>query len=166
MAALLALDVGDARIGLARAEAGSSFAFGRGYLRRQGLRRDVAAVKARAEEEGAELVVVGLPRSLSGGDSAQTRRVRAFAGTLEAAGLTVAFEDERLTSRLAGQDLLKSGKGKKKRQEKGLLDEGAAVRILETYLARQAHQAQAHQAQTHQAKAHQAKAHQAKADEG
>lgn len=142
MTAILALDVGEARIGLARAQAGSSLAFGRGYLRRQGVQADVAALKAMAAEEGAALVVVGLPRSLSGRDSAQTERVRAFARALEGAGLAIVFEDERLTTRLAGQDLLASGKGRKKRREKGLLDEGAAVRILESYLARQKQQEQ------------------------
>lgn len=140
MAVILALDVGEARIGLARAEAGSSFAFGRGYLRRRGLEHDLSAVKDKAREEGADLVVVGLPRRKDGGDSAQTRRVRAFAAALEARGLAVVFEDERFTSRLATQSIRESGAKRKKRQDKGLVDEGAAVFILQSYLARQAHQ--------------------------
>jgi putative holliday junction resolvase len=134
---VLALDVGEARIGVARGELGASFAFGRGFVTRQKLATDVAAVRALAEAEGAVRVVVGLPSSMRGGDSPQTRRVRAFAAALERAGLTVVFEDERLTTRLAAQGLAQSGLGRRRRQEKGLLDERAAVLILESYLAKQ-----------------------------
>lgn len=133
---VLALDVGEARIGVARGELGSSFAFGRGFITRQKLPLDVAAVQALAEEEGAARIVVGLPSNMRGGDSPQTTKVRAFAGALERAGLTVVFEDERLTTRLASQGLISSGIRKKQRQEKGRLDERAAVLILESYLAR------------------------------
>ena len=136
---LLALDVGEARIGVARGEIGSSFAFGRGYIVRQKLSADVEAVRLRAAEEGAARIVVGLPSRLRGGDSPQTEKVRRFAAELEKIGLEVAFEDERLTTKLASQGLLKSGIKKKRRQEKGLLDERAAVLILESYLAKHPH---------------------------
>ena len=132
---VLALDVGEARIGVARGEVGSSFAFGRGFITRSSLAADVAAVQSLTDEEGAARVVVGLPSRLRGGDSAQTQKVRAFAAALEKAGLEVQFEDERLTTRLAAQGLAKSGLKKKQRQEKGRLDERAAVLILESYLA-------------------------------
>lgn len=72
---VLALDVGERRIGVARGEVGSPFAFGRGVIARRSLRADVAAVRALADAEGAARVVVGLPRRLRGGDSAQTSRV-------------------------------------------------------------------------------------------
>ena len=132
--AVIALDVGAARIGVARGELGSSFAFGRGYIVRSNLTSDVAAVRARLVAENATRVVVGLPRRSDGGESAQTQAVRDFAAALQAAGLTVVFEDERYTTQLAGRGLVASGMRKKKRQEKGLLDEAAAVLILETYL--------------------------------
>ncbi len=135
---LLALDVGEARIGVARGELGSSFAFGRGYITRHKLKADIEAVRALAAEEGAGQIVVGLPSHMRGGDSAQTTRVRAFAAELETIGLNVVFEDERLTTRLASQGLLSSGLKKKQRQEKGRLDERAAVLILESYLSRRA----------------------------
>lgn len=132
---VLALDVGEARIGVAVGRLGSSFAFGRGFITRQKLTLDVAAVQSLTDEEGAARVVVGLPSTLRGGDSAQTQKVRAFAAALEKAGLEVQFEDERLTTRLAAQGLATSGLKKKQRQEKGRLDERAAILILETYLA-------------------------------
>jgi len=135
---VLALDVGEARIGLARGERGSSFVFGRGWLERSGSpARDIAELKRRMEEEGAGLLIVGLPRRSDGGDSEQTRRVRAFAEQLSAAGLAVEFEDERFTTRIAEQQISGSLRGRHGRREKGLRDEAAAVLILETWLARQ-----------------------------
>ena len=136
---VLALDVGEARIGLARGEAGATLAFGRGALRRCGRQADdVAAVASAAEAEGASLLVVGLPLRAQGGDSRQTQRVRAFARALAAAGLRVELLDERFTTALAQRQVSGAGLPRGKRREKGRLDEGAAVAILETYLARRA----------------------------
>lgn len=133
---LLSLDVGDARIGVARGEVGSGFAFGRGWITRTQLRDDVAAVAEAAAREGAARMIVGLPRRRDGSDSPQTEKVRAFAKALEEAGLEVVFEDERFTTKIATRGLAGSGLPKGKRQEKGRLDEAAAVLILESYLAR------------------------------
>jgi putative Holliday junction resolvase len=129
---VLGLDVGDARIGLAVAETGRSFAFGRGWLERRSLARDAAAVAELAASEGAELVVVGLPLLTGGNEGPQARKVRRFAAELERLGLRVRFSDERFTTRLAAGRI--AHLPKKKRQEKGRLDEAAAVAILEAYL--------------------------------
>jgi putative holliday junction resolvase len=131
---VLALDVGDARIGLAKGETGSSFAFGRGFITRTKLREDIQALKELMTKESAELVVIGLPKSKDGTDSPQTQKVRAFAKELEKAGVAVVLEDERFTTRLASQHL--RDLPKHKRQEKGRLDEAAAILILESYLAK------------------------------
>ena len=131
---VIALDVGEARIGVARGELGSPFAFGRGYIVSTRQQDDVQAVKDILEAENARLVVVGLPTRSDGTDSKQTQRVRAFAQALERAGMHVVFEDERFTTRIASRGLLSSGLPKKKRQEKGRLDEAAAILILESYL--------------------------------
>lgn len=135
---VLALDVGDARIGVARGEEGRSLAFGRGALERRGTRRDVEAIRALAEREGAGLVVVGLPRRTEGHDSTQTRRVRAFGAALAEAGLEVAWEDERFTTQLADRRLREAPLRRGRRREKGRVDEASAVSILESWLARQA----------------------------
>lgn len=133
---ILALDVGDARIGVARGESGSSFAFGRGFITRTKLSKDIRALKDLLQQEKAELVVIGLPKSKDGTDSPQTQKVRSFAKELEKAGVSVVLEDERFTTRLASQKL--RDLPKHKRQEKGRLDETAAILILESYLARKA----------------------------
>jgi len=132
---LLGLDVGDSRIGLAVAETGSPFAFGRGWLERKGGNEDVIAVLELASAEGADLVVVGLPLRTGGEEGAQAAKVRSFARMLEAAGLRVELSDERFTTRLAQQRL--QHLPRKKRQEKGRLDEAAAIAILESYLEKQ-----------------------------
>ncbi|HRN18393.1 MAG TPA: Holliday junction resolvase RuvX [Trueperaceae bacterium] len=132
----MALDVGDARIGLATGTVGSLLAFGRGSLTRQGTRKDVAALLAMLADEGMAAVVVGLPVRLGGEESAQTERVRRFAAELRAAGARVEFEDERLTTRIAQRQVGASGLPRSRRQEKGRLDEAAAVLILESYLRR------------------------------
>lgn len=138
--AVLALDVGDARIGLARAEEGSSMAFGRGAITRIGTTKDVEQVAEAAAKEGAGVVVVGLPRSMDGTESRQTARVRTFADALEKRlaldGVRVVLEDERLTTRSAQRQIADSALPRGKRQERSRLDEAAAVLILESYLTR------------------------------
>lgn len=138
--AVIALDVGEARIGVARGELGSSFAFGRGFIERRNSAADVAEVSRIASEEAASRVVVGLPRRTDGGDSAQTLRVREFIAELEAAGLVVELEDERFTTRLATDQILGSGVKQRRRREKGRVDEASAILILESFLGRESRQ--------------------------
>jgi putative Holliday junction resolvase len=90
-------------------------------------RRGIGRLRALAAELGAERVVVGLPLSLSGGDSDQTRETRAFAERLQAAlPIPVELYDERFTTRLAEQT---GGRGSE--------DSRAAAHLLEGWLARQ-----------------------------
>jgi putative Holliday junction resolvase len=129
--------VGDARIGVARGEVGSRLAFGRGAIRRGRQADDVTEVARRARAEGASRVVVGLPTRTDGRDSKQTQRVRAFARALAAAGLPVAFEDERFTTRIAERAIAHGPLPAAKRRDKGRVDEASAVLILESWLGRQ-----------------------------
>ncbi|MEJ2668097.1 MAG: Holliday junction resolvase RuvX [Deinococcales bacterium] len=133
---VLGLDVGRARIGVARAEIGSSLVFGRGWIDRRGTEADVAAVRELAAREGAALIVVGLPTATRGGGTRQTALVRAFAAELERAGLRVALEDERFTTALAERRLAGAAPGSGRRRPKGAVDEASAILILESYLQR------------------------------
>ena len=135
---LLALDVGEARIGVARAEVGPDFAFGRGALRRTKQAEDVRRVADLVAAEGAQRLIIGLPRRTDGRDSKQTQRVRAFARALHEVGLRVEFEDERFTTALAERDLVAGGLPLGKRRDKGRVDEASAIAILETRLRRAA----------------------------
>ena len=132
----IALDVGDARIGFAVTD--GRFTFGRNYHTRTRAADDVAAIAALLERENAKIVVVGLPLKRDGSESLQTEKVRAFAVLLEAAGLRIALQDERFSTKLATQSLMTTA-SRKQRQEKGRTDEASAVAILETWLGQRAH---------------------------
>ena len=150
---VLALDVGKARIGVAKGRFGSSLAFGHGVIERfyrdgKGRKRKrsraqvIDMIVDAVQQEDASVLVVGLPRRSDGDDSAQTQYVREFAAIVREAasarecGVAVVFEDERFTSSIANQQLVGSGLPKHKRQDKGRIDEGAAVLVLESYLQR------------------------------
>jgi len=130
---LLALDVGEARIGLAVGETGSPWAFGRGYLVRKDLASDLQALADLAQREQAECFVVGLPLRTDGRPSAQAERVRVLVEAMRQRGLRVELLDERFTTKLGQSRLLNAPK--RIRREKGKLDEAAAIALLESYLA-------------------------------
>lgn len=133
---IIALDVGDHRIGVAAGERGSSWVFGRGIITMKPIEALAGELREILERERADLIVLGLPVHLDGTDSIQTTSVREFANQLAAAGFQVDFQDERMTSKIAEQQIAKSTLSATKRREKGRVDEAAAVLILETYLAR------------------------------
>lgn len=128
-----ALDVGEARIGLAVGEIGSSWAFGRGYLVRTNLEADLEALRRFAQQEGLERFVVGLPLRTGGEMSAQAERVMGLVEAMRRVGFSVELLDERFTTKL-GQSRLQNAP-KRVRREKGKLDEAAAVALLESYLS-------------------------------
>jgi putative holliday junction resolvase len=83
--------------------------------------------------EDVELVVVGLPVSLSGGAGGQmANEIRKFAAGLEKRGYRVVFEDERFTSAEAMATMRLAGK--KEKQMRGKIDVIAAQLILQGYL--------------------------------
>ena len=133
---VIGLDVGDARIGAAVGEVGSSIVFGRGVIDAADRSSAVREVQGLAASERAARVVIGLPKRTDGRRSAQADRVRTFGDALSAAGLDVVYEDERFTTQLAAQQVRAAGLPRGKRQQKGRLDEAAARLILESYLGR------------------------------
>jgi putative Holliday junction resolvase len=101
---VLGLDHGSARCGVAVSDPTGTLATPLEPVLRPDTRKGLARIRALVEETGAERVVVGLPVSLSGGDSAQTRAARAFAERLQAAlPVPVELYDERFTTSLARQ---------------------------------------------------------------
>ncbi len=80
-----------------------------------------------------ELVIVGLPTSMSGREGPQAAEARRFAEKIkEVTGRTVAFHDERLTSFMAEQALMQSGRRAKRRKQQ--IDAVAAALILQSFL--------------------------------
>jgi putative Holliday junction resolvase len=128
-----ALDVGEARIGLAVGEIGSTWAFGRGYVVRTGLEADLQALRRFAQQEGLKRFVVGLPLRTDGEMSVQAERVMGLVEAMRRAGFSVELLDERFTTKL-GQSRLQNAP-KRVRREKGKLDEAAAIALLESYLS-------------------------------
>ena len=104
MTRVLALDYGSARCGAAVSDPSGTLATPLEPVLRPGTRKGFARVVALAAETGAERIVVGLPLSLSGADSAQTAETRAFAERLQrSVRVPVELYDERFTTALAGQ---------------------------------------------------------------
>jgi putative Holliday junction resolvase len=122
---VLALDYGSARCGCAVSDPTGALATPIDPVPAPGTRRGLGRLRALAVELGAELIVVGLPLSLSGADSDQTRETRAFAERLGGAtGLPVELYDERFTTQLAQRT---GGRASE--------DSRAAAHLLESWLA-------------------------------
>jgi len=99
---VLALDYGSARCGAAVSDPTGTVATPLEPVLRPATRRGLQRLVALVAETGAERVVVGLPLSLSGADSAQTAETRAFAERLQASlQVPVELYDERYTTRMA-----------------------------------------------------------------
>jgi putative Holliday junction resolvase len=126
---VLALDVGDRRIGVAIAGSIARLANPLTVLANdETLWHELSRLLA-AEHIG--MLVVGLPRSLSGEDTAQTKIVRSFVSQLKTkTDIPVTLQDEALTSRQAEAELRARGK----KFAKGDIDALAAVYILDDYL--------------------------------
>jgi putative pre-16S rRNA nuclease len=99
---VLALDYGSARCGAAVSDPSGTLATPLEPVLRPGTRKGFNRLLALVAESGAARIVVGLPLSLSGRDSAQTTETRAFAERLRASvRIPVELYDERFTTRIA-----------------------------------------------------------------
>lgn len=131
----LGVDVGDVRVGLARSDLDGMIATPVETLERDTA---VARVAAEAREAEARVIMVGLPRSLSGSEGPAAQKARDFATELvellveDTPSIEVRLIDERLTTVSAHKALHSSGrKGRKHRQ---VVDQVAAVMILQQAL--------------------------------
>jgi putative Holliday junction resolvase len=135
---VLALDVGDKRIGVAISDPTQTLARSLGVIERASCQKDFAAIAGLVEQYEVETVVVGYPRSLDGTTGQQAQKVEQFviglAEVLSSAKdhVPVLVRDERLST-VSAQRLMKEAglPGKKKRER---LDAAAAAVILQDYL--------------------------------
>lgn len=129
----LGIDPGDARIGVARSDPSGFLASPVETVRRgKGDLARIARILAGEQEESTVLeVVVGLPRSLSGGEGPAAAKVREFAGALarRVAPVPVRLVDERMTTVSAEAMLRDQGRTGGKRR--AVVDQAAAVLILQ-----------------------------------
>jgi len=130
----LGLDVGNRRIGVAVSD-------GLGHTaqpvltleRRRNRRDDLRSLARLARRFGVAGIVVGLPLHLSGDESPQAARTRAFAAELGAlTGLPIHFRDERLTTHEAHQILYEAGRARQ--EHRRVVDQVAATLILQGFL--------------------------------
>ncbi len=130
---LLALDVGERRIGLASGIAELQTALPAGVLNRTRLASDLRSVLDAAKQRHADAIVVGVPLLPDGEESLQTKRVRGFIRALRReTTLPVHSVDEAFTS-VEAEGLLRDA-GLEPSRHRGAVDETAAVLILRRFL--------------------------------
>lgn len=127
---VIGLDVGEKRIGVARADSSTRIAVPLGFIEANGSEwQEIARI---ASVNSTNLFVLGLPRSNEGNETAQSAYVRDFARKLVSAipDAKVKFQDESLTSVIAEERLKSRGKA----YEKGEIDAEAATIILQDFI--------------------------------
>lgn len=130
---IVALDVGEKRIGVAVSDELELIATPRAYIRRKTTAGALEAVTQEIAREDAQLVVVGLPVSLDGQLHAQARAVQAFGEKLRRRiALPLIYADETLTSVRAEERLREAGVRPERIRER--IDSEAAAIILEDVL--------------------------------
>lgn len=129
---ILALDVGEKRIGIARASTEARLAQPLATLdHNENIWQTLAELVRNYQ---ADTVVIGLPRGLDGQETAQTHTAREFASALEDhLQVAVYLQDEAVTSAQAEAELVARGKP----YQKGDIDALAATYILEDYLGQE-----------------------------
>src|SRR5215472_3407927 len=132
MTRLIGLDVGEARIGVAVSDPTGTLASAREVLTRRPEALALKAIGRLVEEEEAEAIVVGLPRSLSGELLSQAILVQEFAERLrQEVPVPVRFWDERLSTVAAEREMRAAGT--KRERRKAIVDAVAAAIILQNY---------------------------------
>jgi putative Holliday junction resolvase len=134
MSRALGLDLGTVRIGVATSDPGRVIASPYDVITRaKDHAADHAAIAAAVADSDAEVVVVGLPRAMSGRDSDATRAIRVEAEELRAAlAVPVVLWDERLSTVTAQRALIEGGVRRKQRKDS--IDKVAAAVILQSWL--------------------------------
>lgn len=133
MGRVLAIDYGKKRCGVAVTDPLRICANGLPTQRAIDL---IPFLKEYCADNDVDLIVVGLPKTLSGQDSESVKYINPFLGRLakELPNIPVERFDERFTSTIAHREMIVGGVKKKDRQRKDLADRTAAVIILTDWL--------------------------------
>ncbi len=139
---ILGLDVGNKTVGVAVSDPLGVIATGVTTIERVGIRKDAGKVIDYIKQYGCETVVMGLPLSLDGSDSVQTRNVREFRTMLEnklkssgpLSKVKVEWQDERYSTVEAEEVLIEANMSREDRKK--IIDRQAAIVILQRYLDR------------------------------
>ena len=131
---ILAVDLGDARTGLALCDEGEMLAYPAGVIHEKDRKKVLEKIAHTAIEQRVGQIIIGHPKNRNNTLGERAKLSEQFAEDLKGCiSLPVALWDERGTT-LAAHAALNAGttKGKKKRQ---VVDEAAATILLESYLA-------------------------------
>ena len=133
MGQILAVDFGKKRCGLAATDDLRIIASGLDTVETSIL---MEYLRKYFEKNTVDEVVIGLPTDLKGNMSEVEQDIQKFIEELknEFPEVSVVRFDERFTSKIASYFISQSGKNKKQRQEKGLIDKVSATLILQQYL--------------------------------
>ncbi len=130
---VLALDVGERRIGVALSDPDRIIASGQPTLNAKPLKQALEQIQRLIEREQVTQVVIGLPLTLRGEVGPQAEVIHRFVAELKkSVSVPVHLQDERLTSVAADRSLEAMGVRRNKRREH--IDQLAAVLILQSYL--------------------------------
>jgi len=133
MGRILALDYGKKRTGLAITDELKLIASG---LTTVATRELIPFLENYMAEEIVDLIVVGEPKQMNNDPSESEVLISSFLNkfTERFPEMPVVRQDERFTSKMAMASMIEGGLGKKKRQNKALVDEISATLILQAYL--------------------------------
>ncbi len=133
--AVLALDVGSKRIGVAVADPGGTFALPLTVIDRTNLQADLQRIQELVREHAVGEIVVGDPVTLSGERGLAAQQIDRFVEQLRRVfSGAIHRVDERLTTAQATKSLIAADVRRAKRR--AVIDKMAAALILESFLAR------------------------------
>jgi putative Holliday junction resolvase len=133
---IIALDVGERRIGVATCDPSGIVVRPVGVVQAEPRERALAELQRIVHDEEAVLIVIGLPLTLRGEHGPQAQRVAEFVEALKGVlTIPLVMRDERYTS-VEAQRIIeeRGGKRKKHKRHRGEVDEIAAALILQDYL--------------------------------
>jgi putative Holliday junction resolvase len=129
----MGLDIGDKRVGVALSDPEEILATPVTAVLRDDDESAISGIVELVRNNNVNRIIIGLPYSLSGGQSSQTISTLRFVDKIkDALSVEIVLEDERFSSSVA-QRLL-SQAGNKKKKDKGKIDAAAAAYILQGYL--------------------------------
>lgn len=132
---VLALDVGDKRIGVAVSDQTRMLVRPVTTVQRKNRDADVRRIADIVQDEEIRVIVIGLPKNMDGSEGAQAQKVRGFGKQLaRQVDAEIVYEDERLSTFTAIESLVE--RGVKTGHERELVDMEAASVILQAYLDR------------------------------
>lgn len=129
---IVCLDIGDARTGIAVSDSLRMIATPVEVMKRVGWGPDVKHIVGVCQRYETTQVLSGLPLNMDGTEGFQAQKVKQFCAQLEKAGLTVYYQDERLTTVTAENALLEGNMHRMERKQN--VDKVAAAIILQQWL--------------------------------